>query len=268
MAKNKNKGKAHIAVLILLLIAAFGAVFAEEEITSSGSSTNSTVNLGEYAEKNASIKSYSSKWQWVLVYPTEDLAADQLNSWYKAFLDEKTVNCAVIVGNTRDEKLTGIYATPQKLYKGIKLTKSENGTYAAEMTSAKETFEAGENGLNLSAMKSADAATSVSAEADSSDEKACKTVHVPESTKVVHHDAQTHEEPVYGSTGSDKSYVCDACGQTFPSYDVWLAHIRESHGDQGSYHLVGNGAGTKTVIDVPAWDETVKVPVHDEKACN
>lgn len=235
MAKNKNKGKAHIAVLILLLIAAFGAVFAEEEITSSGSSTNSTVNLGEYAEKNASIKSYSSKWQWVLVYPTEDLTADQLNSWYEAFLDEKTVNCAVIVDNTREEKLTGIYATPQKLYKGIKLTKSENGTYAAEMASAKETFEAGKNGLNLSAMKSADAAAAASTEAASAPEQGCKIIHYPESTKIVHHEAQKHQEPASGADGSGKLYVCDACEQSFPSYDAWLAHIRESHGDQGSY---------------------------------
>ena len=39
----------------------------------------------------------------------------------------------------------------------------------------------------------------------------------------------------------------------------WNAHIRESHGDQGYYHLVDNSTGqqtgTRTVIDVPAWDE-------------
>ena len=67
MAEKRNAGRAHIAVLILLLAAAFGAVFAEKEITSSSHSANSTVNFGEYAKKNASIKSYSSKWQWVLV---------------------------------------------------------------------------------------------------------------------------------------------------------------------------------------------------------
>lgn len=87
-----------------------------------------------------------------------------------------------------------------------------------------------------------------------------KTIHHPAEpavTKTVHHEAVTHEEPVY-NTG----YVnfCNQCGAELADTNSLMNHFLDSD-TCISYHAekVTVQVGTKTVIDTPAWDEEIVV---------
>lgn len=91
-----------------------------------------------------------------------------------------------------------------------------------------------------------------------------KTVHHPAETKVVHHDAVTHEEPVYKNT---IVYICNQCGAELADANARKAHYMATD-DCWSYHTADKQiqTGTKTVVDKPAYDETVVVKeAWDEK---
>ncbi|MGN0491156.1 sigma-70 family RNA polymerase sigma factor [Ruminococcus sp.] len=91
-----------------------------------------------------------------------------------------------------------------------------------------------------------------------------KTVHHPAETKVVHHDAVTHEEPVYKNT---IVYICNQCGAELADANARKAHYMSTD-DCWSYHTADKQiqTGTTTVVDKEAYDETVVVKeAWDEK---
>ena len=88
-----------------------------------------------------------------------------------------------------------------------------------------------------------------------------KTVHHPAEpavTKVVHHEAVTHEEPVYEEVCV---IICNQCGAEFSDMQQLKQHNLANAGVCGSYRKVARKVqtGTTTVVDKEAWDETVIV---------
>ena len=88
-----------------------------------------------------------------------------------------------------------------------------------------------------------------------------KTVHHPAEpavTKVVHHEAVTHEEPVYKNTLVD---ICNQCGAELVDANAREAHFLANLETCWSYRTVKKKiqTGTTTVVDKEAWDETVIV---------
>lgn len=92
-----------------------------------------------------------------------------------------------------------------------------------------------------------------------------KTVHHPAETKVVHHDAVTHEEPIYKNT---IVHVCNQCGAEFSDTQQLMYHHLANEDTCWSAHTAKKQiqTGTKTVVDKEAYDETVVVKkAWDEK---
>lgn len=97
--------------------------------------------------------------------------------------------------------------------------------------------------------------------------------------KTIHHDATGHNETVWvqDTAAWDEQvpiatiYVCNGCGQEFPSKDAWWNHAMtylgqddDSHGSNHTYiqyttvhHDATGHNETKWVQDTAAWDETV-----------
>ena len=97
--------------------------------------------------------------------------------------------------------------------------------------------------------------------------------------KTIHHDATGHNETVWvqDTEAWDEQvpvatiYVCNGCGQEFPSKDAWWNHAMtylgqddDSHGSNHTYiqyttvhHDATGHNETKWVQDTAAWDETV-----------
>lgn len=87
-----------------------------------------------------------------------------------------------------------------------------------------------------------------------------KTIHHPAEpavTKTVHHEAVTHEEPIYDTT---IVYVCNQCGAELADANARKAHFLDSD-TCISYHTADKQVqvGTETIIDTPAWDEEIVV---------
>lgn len=87
-----------------------------------------------------------------------------------------------------------------------------------------------------------------------------KTIHHPAEpavTKTVHHEAVTHEEPVYETVGY---YVCHQCGARLNDANERKWHFLDSD-TCGSYSYKEEKVqvGTETIIDTPAWDEEIVV---------
>lgn len=87
-----------------------------------------------------------------------------------------------------------------------------------------------------------------------------KTIHHPAEpavTKTVHHEAVTHEEPVYEWVGY---HICNQCGARLDDANQVMWHFLDSD-TCVSYKTCKEKVqtGTKTVIDTPAWDEEIVV---------
>lgn len=87
-----------------------------------------------------------------------------------------------------------------------------------------------------------------------------KTIHHPAEpavTKTVHHEAVTHEEPVYEWVGYE---VCNQCGAELADTNQIMDHFLDSD-TCISYHHESKQVqtGTETIIDTPAWDEEIVV---------
>ena len=88
-----------------------------------------------------------------------------------------------------------------------------------------------------------------------------KTIHHPAEpavTKTVHHEAVTHEEPVYEWVSY---YVCNQCGAELADSNQRVQHFLENEDTCWSYKTYERQVqtGTKTIIDTPAWDEEIVV---------
>lgn len=87
-----------------------------------------------------------------------------------------------------------------------------------------------------------------------------KTIHHPAEpavTKTVHHEAVTHEEPVYKWVGY---HICNQCGARLDDANQVKWHFLDSD-TCVSYKTCKEKiqVGTETVVDTPAWDEEIVV---------
>ena len=90
-------------------------------------------------------------------------------------------------------------------------------------------------------------------------------------TETIHHDAVTHEEPVYGQGWTEyiyeTKYHCGECGTFYDTRQLLRNHQNESgHGSWGTQKVLVDTIEHEpeiidydTIIDIPAWDETVEV---------
>lgn len=88
-----------------------------------------------------------------------------------------------------------------------------------------------------------------------------KTIHHPAEpavTKTVHHEAVTHEEPVYEVVGY---YKCNQCGAELADSNQMTQHHLENEDTCWSYKVLSRKVqtGTETIVDTPAWDEEIVV---------
>lgn len=87
-----------------------------------------------------------------------------------------------------------------------------------------------------------------------------KTIHHPAEpavTKTVHHEAVTHEEPVYKWVGY---HICNQCGARLDDANQVKWHFLDSD-TCVSYKTCKEKiqVGTETIVDTPAWDEEIVV---------
>lgn len=97
---------------------------------------------------------------------------------------------------------------------------------------------------------------------------------IPAVTKVVHHDAVTHEEPVYEMRTKEVVRYSDGfkitANEYFAMSNVEQFKLTMAHGGHFTYAVdtVQVQTGTRTVVDKEAWDETVVITpeqiVHHE----
>ena len=91
-------------------------------------------------------------------------------------------------------------------------------------------------------------------------------------TEIIHHDAVTHEEPVYGQGWTEyiyaKKYHCSSCGKLYDSPEEYDEHVKKQscHGSSSEQDVIIDTIEHEpeiidydTIIDEPAWDETVEV---------
>ena len=89
------------------------------------------------------------------------------------------------------------------------------------------------------------------------DEKIDKVAYIWHEPEVVHHEAVTHEEPVYEEVCV---IICNQCGSEFSDMQQLEQHFLENAGVCGSYRKVARKVqtGTTTVVDKEAWDDIIK----------
>ena len=207
--------------------------------------------------------------QLIFYYPIDQMTTEDLNDWYFNIIQKQMYYSGVILDD-KDSTL-GIYANAktQTVYVGVELNKKDNESYGAIISSAQNTLKEDNGTLK----KTGENTLATDDVAKNDEAKGCIVMVHPAVTHVVHHEAVTHQEKV-SSSSNGTSYKCSSCGELFPSYNAWLAHIRESHGGYGYYTIVrgtdSNNAGkTITVTDTPAWDETViDKEAYDVRICS
>lgn len=86
-----------------------------------------------------------------------------------------------------------------------------------------------------------------------------KTIHHPAEpavTKTVHHEAITHEEPVYEWVGY---HICNQCGARLNDFNEVAEHFDSDTCVSYKTCKEKVQVGTETVVDTPAWDEEIVV---------
>ncbi|MCH4013173.1 MAG: C2H2-type zinc finger protein [Solobacterium sp.] len=200
------------------------------------------------------ISSGSSLRQSVLYFPTDELTEADLTDWYFNYIEENMLNSAVILDDAKSTE--GIYANAatDMVYTGIELKKRDNGTYSANITSAGTTYSAKNGKLTLVSQKDkseketaepeASASASASASSSSSSKSSSKASSKPTATPTPTPSASSDEVADDGTY-----YQCDQCGKHFATYELWLQHIRDEHGSQGSYHIYNANTSGDTASD-------------------
>lgn len=89
------------------------------------------------------------------------------------------------------------------------------------------------------------------------DEKIDKVAYIWHEPEVVHHDAVTHEEPIYKNT---IVYKCNQCSGEFADSHQLEQHHLANLDTCWSYRTVKKQVqtGTTTVVDKPAYDDIIK----------
>ena len=89
------------------------------------------------------------------------------------------------------------------------------------------------------------------------DEKIDKVAYIWHEPEVVHHEAVTHEEPVYKNTLVD---ICNQCGAELVDANAREAHFLANLETCWSYRTVKKKiqTGTTTVVDKKAYDDIIK----------
>ena len=87
-------------------------------------------------------------------------------------------------------------------------------------------------------------------------EKIDKVAYIWHESEVVHHEAVTHEEPVYETIGVS---ICNQCGAELTDSNALKWHFLDSD-TCSSYKKVAKTiqTGTTTVVDKPAYDDIIK----------
>lgn len=204
----------------------------------SSSDAEDTAAAGFYKDAEI-VTSGSSIRQSVLIYDVDSLDEADLTDWYYNYIEEEMLSSGVILSSEDSE--TGIYANAatDMVYTGISLTKKDNGTYSANITSAARTYEAVDNTLTLvseseataTPTATATAEATTSAEATASASASATATATPTATPT----ATATATPEVADDGT--YYQCDQCGKHFATEELWLQHIREEHNSQGSYHI-------------------------------
>lgn len=216
-----------------------------------GSSDTAVKSADPGFYKNAEIiSSGSSLRQSVLYYPTDELSEADLTDWYFNYIEENMLNSAVILDDS--DSTEGIYANAatDMVYTGIELKKRDNGTYSANITSASTTYSAKDGKLTLVSQKektekeTAEPEASASASSKSSSKASSKASSKPTATPTPTPSASPDEV-----TDDGTYYQCDQCGKHFATYELWLQHIRDEHGSQGSYHIYNANTSGDTASD-------------------
>lgn len=133
--------------------------------------------------------------------------------------------------------------------------------YLANMVSLDKLTEIDENLLDINndgAVNIEDATELQKHLADlQADEKIDKVAYIWHEPEVVHHDAVTHEEPIYETWWID---VCNQCGAELLNSEEADKHYLENIYTCWSWRTVKKSiqVGTKTVVDKPAYDDIIK----------
>lgn len=176
-----------------------------------------------------------------------------------AFLSSAMFISACALGVSALEENTTVIFGDINLDNAVSIIDStELQKYLANMVSLDKLTEIDENLLDINndgAVNVEDATELQKHLADlQADEKIEKVAYIWHEPEVVHHDAVTHEEPVYEWVGYN---ICNQCGARLDGNPV-LHYVDNDYCI--SYHSAKEKVqtGTTTVVDEPAYDDIIK----------
>ncbi|WP_293972294.1 dockerin type I repeat-containing protein [uncultured Ruminococcus sp.] len=184
-----------------------------------------------------------------------------------AFLSSAMLISACALGVSALEENTTVLFGDINLDNAVSIIDStELQKYLANMVSLDKLTEIDKNLLDINndgAVNIEDATELQKHLADlQADKKIDKVAYIWHEPEVVHHDAVTHEEPIYETWWID---VCNQCGAEFTDSQQLKQHFLAGIQADGShtcwsYRTVKKQiqTGTKTVVDIPAYDDIIK----------
>ena len=179
-----------------------------------------------------------------------------------AFLSSAMLISACALGVSALEENTTVLFGDINLDNAVSIIDStELQKYLANMISLDKLTEIDENLLDINndgAVNIEDATELQKHLADlQADEKIDKVAYIWHEPEVVHHDAVTHEEPVYKNT---IVYKCNQCGGEFADSHQLEQHFLANLETCWSYRAVKKQVqtGSTIVVDIPAFDDIIK----------
>ena len=182
---------------------------------------------------------------------------------------------------TKADKKPDEAGTAYYLIDSSKLDTSKAGEYKVKVTAADKAGNEAtkEFTVKVKAKKEDKSSSNGSTNSNSGTSGSSSNNKPQQNCKTIHHDATGHNETVWvqDTAAWDEQvpvatiYVCNGCGQEFPSKDAWWNHAMtylgqddDSHGSNHTYiqyttvhHDATGHNETKWVQDTAAWDETV-----------
>lgn len=179
-----------------------------------------------------------------------------------AFLSSAMLISACTLGVSALEENTTVIFGDINLDNAVSIIDStELQKYLANMISLDKLTEIDENLLDINndgAVNIEDATELQKYLADlQADKKIDKVAYIWHEPEVVHHDAVTHEEPIYETWWID---VCNQCGAELLNSDEADKHYLENLDTCWSWRTVKKKikTGKKIVVDIPAFDDIIK----------
>lgn len=178
-----------------------------------------------------------------------------------AFLSSAMLISACTLGVSALEENTTVIFGDINLDNAVSIIDStELQKYLANMISLDKLTEIDENLLDINndgAVNIEDATELQKHLADlQANEKIDKVAYIWHEPEVVHHDAVTHEEPIYEET---IVRVCNQCGAEFSDAQQLKQHFLANLETCWSAHTETRKVQTgTTVVDIPAYDDIIK----------